>query len=105
MFAPEELARCVEGGIQAVDADAARELARLSKEIEELEEKRQDLFRSYAAERISSDQYIGSSRSLDEAYVQLKRKKAALSVAVRRDAGGYFGGECEAVLRVRASSV
>jgi hypothetical protein len=77
MLDPGKLARCIEGGNRN-DGRAALELARIAEEIDTFNEKRRRICEAYAKERMSAEEYIEASRTIDECIVRLRRKRDGL---------------------------
>lgn len=80
MLDPEKLARYIEGGgiesaASRTGASAAAELSRIAEAISVLIEKRRRVFDAYAKEEIAAEDFIRTSRTIDDGIVRLRREK------------------------------
>jgi hypothetical protein len=73
MLGAEKLAGCIEGG--SSDTSIALGLSRVAEAINVLIEKRGRTFDAYAKEQMSAEEYIETSRAIDERLVRLRREK------------------------------
>jgi hypothetical protein len=83
MLDPGKLRGCIETGERLDDRSIARELARIAREIGELDEERRRLIDRYAAEGMPGEAYITANRALDTNLERLTREKADLVAASR----------------------
>src|SRR5262249_7797077 len=79
MLDPEKLAPWIEGveqsGVHSTDANVTAEVNRIAKALDALAERRRDVFDAYAKEEIAAEDYIRTSRTIDDGIVRLRGEK------------------------------
>ena len=87
MLKPEKLTLCMDRGEIVSDAGTAKELTRITRRINLVDEQRRQIIDSYANNRITPERYVARNKALDSQLNNLNRRKSELATTVEANSG------------------
>ena len=87
MLKPEKLVLCMDRGENISDAGTAKELTRITRRINLVDEQRRQIIDSYANNRITAERYVARNKALDSQLNNLNRRKSELANIVHTKSG------------------